>query len=114
MGRRDRRPVEGCQRATESLLSIAYIVVGPLDEQEGDLVGGRYTSARSTQCTPDLDEPLAHSLPQLAGGHARERHEQNAVERGPLGYVARREARDRVGLARARAGLQNDDPAWEI
>ncbi len=59
----------------------------------------------------DGDEPLAHPLAQLARRHARERHEQQLLERRPLGDVPGRERGDRVGLARAGARLEHGHAA---
>ena len=72
---------------------------------------GRRARERARQPLLGADEPLAHALAQLARGHARERHEQQLVERRALGDVARRERGDRVGLAGAGARLEHGDAA---
>ena len=53
------------------------LVRRPVGEQRHDLVGaGRRAGQRALEpCSAD-DQPLAHALAQLAGRHARERHEQ--------------------------------------
>ena len=54
-------------------------------------------------------QPLPHPVPQLAGGHAGERHHQQLVERGAVGHVAGGEGGDGEGLARPGAGLEDGD-----
>ena len=55
------------------------------------------------------DQPLAHAVAQLAGGHARERDQQQLVQRDAVGDVASRERRDRVRLAGPGARLEHRD-----
>ena len=53
------------------------------------------------------DQPLAHALAQLPGGHAREGHHQDLLQRDALGHVAGGERGDRERLAGARARLEH-------
>jgi hypothetical protein len=58
-----------------------------------------------------FDETLAYAFAQLRGGGTTERDEHQLVDAGrSLGEVADGQARDRVGLAGAGAGLQHRGP----
>ena len=99
--------VEAGDRPSE-VVAMAARVTARQQRHDGVLVvGGRRPGQAPAQAALDADQPLAHPLAQLAGGDARERDEQQALERDPLGDVARRERRDRVGLAGPGAGLQH-------
>ena len=71
--------------------------------------GGR-AGQRAVEPLLGADQPLADALPELAGGHAREGHEQELLERRALGDVARGERGDGERLAGARARLEDGDP----
>ena len=70
-------------------------------------VARRRAGQRAGQAALSRDEPLAHALAQLAGGHPREGHEQQLVERRALRDVSRGKGGDRERLAGPGAGLEH-------
>ena len=112
VGGGDRRRVEVGQRAREPLAPRAGPPPrGPSASSRDDLVAslGAAPASAALERLLGADEPLAHAVAQLAGRHARERDEQQLVERRALGDVARRERGDRVRLAGAGARLEHGD-----
>jgi len=111
----DRRRVEVGQGAGEPAPPLLDDLARALGEQFDDGVGivGGHAGQGRTQAKLDADQALADPFPQLAGGHPREGDQQQPIEWGALGDVARRECRDRVRLAGPGAGLEHGHPGGE-
>jgi hypothetical protein len=109
VGGGDRRGVEAGDRAGE-VVAVAHDVAACQQRHHGILIlAGRGAGKPAAEATLDARQPLAHALAKLAGGDAGEGDEQQTLQRDALGDIARRQRRDRVGLARAGAGLENSD-----
>ncbi len=111
MRRRDRRRVEAGDRADEIAMARADLCGRSAGEQRHDLVevGRRRAGEAAGEALLGVDEALADAVAQLAGRHARERHEQDLVKRRALGDVARGERGDGERLAGPRARLEHRD-----
>ena len=96
-------------RARRSRRCGDLLVASPARAARRPRRGRRVARQRAVERLLGADQPLAHALAQLAGGHAREGHEQQLLERRALGDVARGQGRDRERLAGAGARLEHGD-----
>jgi hypothetical protein len=109
MGGLDRGSVEVRDGLGQAVAPSALLVVIHFRQQSDDLVvlGWFLMVQNRVQPVVRAHQPLTYPLPELAGGHARERDDEEPVDRLlRFGYVTGREGRDGERLAGAGAGLQ--------
>jgi hypothetical protein len=102
--------VEVGQGSGEALAPLGDLLRRALRQQRHDFVLRGRTRQRAVEPLLGADQPLAHALAELAGGHAREGHEQELLERGALGDVARGERGDGERFPGPRARFEDGDP----
>jgi hypothetical protein len=110
VGRGDGGGVEVGKRSGEALAPLGDLIPRALRQQRDDPVLWGRARQRAVESLLGADEALADALPELAGGHAREGHEQELLERRAFGDVAGRE-RGMVNVFPVPAlGLEDGDP----
>ena len=114
VGRGDRRCVEVGECSGEPVAAAQDELLGAFGEQLNHLIAyEQHAREHLIESVQDADQPLPDALAQLAGRHARERHEQDPLQRRAVGDVACRESRDRVRLAGPGARLENGHASWQ-
>ncbi len=105
------------ERVWERLVSaeegLAQALAGVPPTEDLVAAVGLLTGQRALEPVLGADQALADAIAQLAGRHARERHEQQVLQAHPVGDVAGGERGDRERLAGARAGLEHGDAAGQ-
>jgi hypothetical protein len=109
VGRGDRRRVEVGEAVGEARAADRDRLARSLREQAHDrvLVARRRAGQALGETLLGGHEPFADTIAQLAGRHARERHQQQPRERRALRHVAGGQRRDRERLAGAGARFEH-------
>src|SRR5699024_4947317 len=110
VGGGDRRRVETGQRRGEPVAASGDLVGVRVEQVVDERVAVAFASCESVR---RVGEAFAYALAELDRGGSAEGDHHHLFDRYTVGNVANGERRDRMGLARTRAGFEHGRAGWK-